>query len=79
MEENDYSGETVGYVITSELERFPEKNEKLIFETEQTNKRHQSDDYEHKALHIQIAKRDDNTIQEVIAKVVVNTPINQKK
>ena len=71
LEETDYSGETVGYVITSELERFPEKNEKLIFEAEQTDKKHHTDEYQHKALHIEIAKRDDNTIQEIIAKVII--------
>ena len=78
LEEHDYSGETVGYVITSELERFPEKNEKLIFESDIQNKKHQSDDYVHKSLHIEIAKRDDNTIQEVIAKVILDTKEEEK-
>jgi CBS domain containing-hemolysin-like protein len=71
LEETDYSGETVGYVITSELERFPEKNEKLIFEAEQTDKKHHTDEYQRKSLHIEIAKRDDNTIQEIIARVII--------
>ena len=46
LEETEYSWETVGYVITSELERFPEKNEKLIFEAErfEWHKNNQSDD-----------------------------------
>ena len=70
LDENEYSWETVAYVITSELERFPEKNEKLIFEAEY-NKTKDSDEYQHKALHIQIAKRDDNTINEIIAKVKI--------
>ena len=75
LEETEYSWETVGYVITSELERFPEKNEKLIFEAErfEWHKNNQSDDYIHKALHIEIAKRDDNTIHEIIARVVIDT------
>ena len=70
LEEHDYAGETIGYMITSELERFPEKNEKLVF----TNPVRQTDDAEqqyHKELHIEIAKRDDNTIHEIIAKLVL--------
>jgi CBS domain containing-hemolysin-like protein len=70
LDENEYSWETVAYVITSELERFPEKNEKLIFKAEY-NKTKDSDEYQHKALHIQIAKRDDNTINEIIVKVKI--------
>jgi putative hemolysin len=70
LDENEYSWETVAYVITSELERFPEKNEKIIFEAEY-NKTKDSDEYQHKALHIQIAKRDDNTINEIIVKVKI--------
>lgn len=71
LEEQEYSGETVSYVITSELERFPEKNEKLIFQWED-DKTKSSDEEQRKALHIQISKRDDNTINEIIAKVKIS-------
>lgn len=71
LDETKYSGETVGYVITSELERFPEKNEKLVFALDSED-RDESDQYQRKELHIEIAKRDDNTIHEVIVKVVVS-------
>lgn len=71
LDETKYSGETVGYVITSELERFPEKNEKLVFALDPGEKS-ESDQYQRKELHIEIAKRDDNTIHEVIVKVVVS-------
>ena len=52
-----------------------EFDEKLIFEAErfEWHKNNQSDDYIHKALHIEIAKRDDNTIHEIIARVVIDT------
>jgi len=70
LDENEYSGETVAYVITSELERFPEKNEKLVFESEYDAKNH-TDGYQHKSLHLQITKRDDNTINEITAKLKI--------
>ncbi len=70
LDENEYSGETVAYVITSELERFPEKNEKLVFESEYDTKNH-TDGYQHKSLHLQITKRDDNTINEITAKLKI--------
>lgn len=70
LDENEYSWETVAYVITSELERFPEKNEKLIFSTEYDKKNH-TDWYQHKAIHIQISKRDDNTINEITARLKI--------
>lgn len=70
LDEQAYSGETVSYVITSELERFPEKNEKLVFAAEYT-KNNDSDTEVRKALHIHIAQRDDNTINEIIVKVII--------
>jgi putative hemolysin len=70
LDENEYSWETVAYVITSELERFPEKNEKLVFGIEYDAKNH-TDGYQHKSLHLQITKRDDNTINEITAKLKI--------
>lgn len=70
LDKNEYSGETVAYVITSELERFPEKNEKIVFESPY-DKNTDTDDYQHKSLHIQITKRDDNTINEITAKLKI--------
>lgn len=72
LDENDYSGETVAYVITSELERFPEKNEQLIFEVEHMEHHGSLDTYQQRSLRIQVSKRDDNMIQEVIAQVIVS-------
>ena len=69
LDKNEYSGETVAYVITSELERFPEKNEKIVFEAPYDNT--DTDGYQHKSLHIQITKRDDNTINEITAKLKI--------
>ena len=71
LDKNEYSWETVAYVITSELERFPEKNEKIIFES-QYNDTTYTDGYQHKSLHIQITKRDDNTINEITAKLKID-------
>jgi len=71
LDEQQYSGETVAYVITSELERFPEKNEKIVFESDYKQNK-DSDEYQHKGLHIQVSKRDDNTINEIIAKVKIS-------
>ena len=70
LDKNEYSGETVAYVITSELERFPEKNEKIVFESPY-DKNTDTDGYQHKSLHIQITKRDDNTINEITAKLKI--------
>ena len=52
-------------------ERFPEKNEKIIFES-QYNDTAYTDGYQHKSLHIQITKRDDNTINEITAKIKID-------
>lgn len=71
LDKNEYSGETVAYVITSELERFPEKNEQIVFESEY-NKDSDSDGYQHKSLHIQITKRNDNTINEITTKLKID-------
>lgn len=76
LEEQAYSGETVSYVITSELERFPEKNEKLIFQSPIIDTQKLDDN--HVWLHIQTAKRDDNTIHEVIVTVVYTKDSEQQ-
>ncbi len=76
LEEQAYSGETVSYVITSELERFPEKNEKLIFQSPIIDPQKLDDN--HVWLHIQTAKRDDNTIHEVIVTVVYTKDSEQQ-
>ena len=46
-----------------------EKNEKIVFEAPYDNT--DTDGYQHKSLHIQITKRDDNTINEITAKLKI--------
>ena len=62
ISEQQYSGETISYIITSELERFPEENEELLF----YNKTKDQDDEDFSAvLSFTVTKRDENSIKEV--------------
>lgn len=68
LDEQSYSWETISYVITSELERFPEKNEEILFKA-QDDEKSLSEQGQHHGLSIKITKRDDNTINEIQAMV----------
>lgn len=66
--ESDYSGETLSYFITSELERFPEQNETLhikITPTKNILDDHKESKETNEYLTFLITKRDENSIQEV--------------
>lgn len=67
--EQEYSWETISYVVTSELERFPEENEELIFHNE-VNDNNTEDQVT--GISIIITKRDENTIKEVNVKAKNN-------
>ena len=72
MSEQEYSGETISYIITSELERFPEENEELLF---YDKTKEQDNDNLTTVLSITVTKRDENSIKEVHvrAKSIENT------
>ena len=72
MSEQEYSGETISYIITSELERFPEENEELLF---YDKTKEQDNDNLTTVLSITVTKRDENSIKEVHvrAKNIENT------
>ena len=72
MSEQEYSGETISYIITSELERFPEENEELLF---YDKTKEQNNDNLTTVLSITVTKRDENSIKEVHvrAKNIENT------
>lgn len=62
LSEQKYSGETISYIVTSELERFPEENEEILFYNKTNTQEHE--DFI-SALSVVVTKRDENSIQEV--------------